>query len=138
MNIDKYKHTHVDILQRIDQLRGLTHAGVADNADALAKGVVEISSVIKLHLSAEDMALYPALARSGNAELAALSQRFQAEMGPIASRFEAFAKQWNTAARLRADEAGFRDAANDVLRRVYERMRREDREFYPHIEAAEW
>lgn len=136
MNIEKYKQTHVDILRRIDALRSLTHAGVALNADALAKGIVDISSVIKLHLSAEDQALYPALSRSGDARLAQLSQRFQTEMGPIAERFNAFAKQWNTAARLRADEAGFRAAANDVLRRVYERMKQEDRDFYPQIEAA--
>ena len=136
VNIDKYKQTHGDILQRIDGLRRLTHAGVAHNADAIARGVVEISSVIKLHLSAEDRALYPALARSVDARLAQLGQRFQAEMGPIASHFDAFAKQWNTAAHLRADEAGFRAAANDVLRRVHERIRQEDRDFYPHVEAG--
>ena len=33
------------------------------------------------------------------------------------------------------DEQGFRDDANRVLRMVHERMQRENREFYPRIEA---
>ncbi|ODU57526.1 MAG: hemerythrin [Comamonadaceae bacterium SCN 68-20] len=135
MNIDKFKHQHVDILRRIAALRELTHAGVARNAEAIAQGIVAMSSVIKLHLSVEDQALYPALQRGEDAELARLGQRFQVEMGPIAAAFDQFARRWNTAQRLREDEAAFRAAANDVLRRVHERMRHEDRDFYPRVEA---
>lgn len=135
MNIDKFKHQHVDILRRIAALRELTHAGVARNAEAIAQGIVAMSSVIKLHLSVEDQALYPALQRGDDADLARLGQRFQVEMGPIAAAFDQFARRWNTAQRLREDEAAFRAAANDVLRRVHERMRHEDRDFYPRVEA---
>jgi hypothetical protein len=101
MNIDKYKHTHVDILRRIDSLRDLTRAGVVPNAAAIAQGIIAMASVIKLHLSAEDQALYPALQRSGDAELSRLSDRFQEEMGPIAAAFDGFVRRWNTAQRLR-------------------------------------
>jgi len=135
MNIDKFKHQHVDILRRIAALRELTHTGVARNAEAIAQGLVAMSAVIKLHLSVEDQALYPALQRGDDAALARLGQRFQVEMGPIAAAFDQFARRWNTAQRLREDEAGFRAAANDVLRRVHERMRHEDRDFYPRVEA---
>ena len=38
MNIEKFKHQHVDILSRIDQLRSLTHAGVEVNAAAIEIG----------------------------------------------------------------------------------------------------
>ena len=137
MNIDRFKHDHVDILGQIDNLRKLTHAGVQDNAAAIARGIVAISSTIKLHLAVEDRMLYPALAKSGNPELARLSQRFQHDMGSIATAFMAFARQWNTAERVRANAQAFRNEANDVLRRVHERMQRENREFYPRIEAEE-
>ena len=43
----------------------------------------------------------------------------------------------NTAESVRANAQAFRAEANDVLRRVYERMQRENREFYPRIEAEE-
>ena len=32
MNIDRFKHEHLDILTGIAELRRLTHAGVTDNA----------------------------------------------------------------------------------------------------------
>lgn len=137
MNIDRFKHDHVDILCQIDGLRRLTHAGVEDNAADIARGIVAISSTIKLHLAVEDRMLYPALAQSGNAELARLSQRFQHDMGSIATAFMSFARHWNTAESVRANAQAFRAEANDVLRRVYERMQRENREFYPRIEAEE-
>ena len=57
MNIEKFKHQHVDILSRIDQLRSLTHAGVEVNAAAIAQGIISFSSLIKLHLAVEDKAL---------------------------------------------------------------------------------
>ena len=135
MNIDKFKHQHTDILRRIAALRGLAHAGVERNAVAIAEGLIAMSAVIKLHLAVEDQALYPALRRGDDEELARLGQCFQSDMGPIAAAFDAFAHRWNTAQRLRADGQGFRADANDVLRRVYERMQREDREFYPRVEA---
>ena len=74
MNIDKFKHQHLDILRSIDLLRQLTHAGVERNAAEIAQRIVAMSSTIKLHLAVEDQALYPALQRSGNASLARLLQ----------------------------------------------------------------
>lgn len=135
MQIDKLKHQHVDILRRIAALRQLTHAGVAGNAQAIAEGIVGMSAVIKLHLAVEDQALYPALQRGADAGLAHLGRQYQDEMGPLAQVYDAFARRWNTAQRLRDDAEGFRADANDVLRRLHERMQRENREFYPRIEA---
>lgn len=137
MRIDKFKHQHVDILQRVAALRELTRAGVAANAQAIAEGIIGMSAVIKLHLAVEDQALYPALQRSGDAALARMGRQYQDEMGPLAQAYEAFARRWNTAQRLQGDPEGFRADANDVLRRLHERMQRENREFYPRIEAAE-
>jgi hypothetical protein len=137
MNIDRFKHDHVDILSQIDTLRKLTHAGVEHNADAIARGIVAISSTIKLHLAVEDRMLYPTLRACGNDELARLSARFEQEMGSIATAFMAFVRRWNTAEHVRGEAQAFRAEANDVLRRVYERMQRENREFYPRIEAEE-
>ncbi|HNM40887.1 MAG TPA: hemerythrin domain-containing protein, partial [Giesbergeria sp.] len=63
MNIDKFKHQHVDILGNIAALRRLAQAGVAHNATEIARLIVSMSSTIKLHLAVEDQALYPALQR---------------------------------------------------------------------------
>lgn len=135
MQIDKLKHQHTDILRRVASLRALTHAGVADNAEAIAQGMIAMSAIVKLHLAVEDQALYPALQRGGDAELARLGRHYQSEMAPLAQAYDAFVRRWNTAARLRSDAEGFREDANAVLRQLHARMQRENLEFYPRIEA---
>lgn len=137
MNIDKLKQQHVEILRHVDDLRRLSRAGVADNAQGIAGGVVAMSSLIKLHLAAEELALYPALQRSGNPMLAQLGARFQSDMRPIAAAFDAFARRWNTAQSIRADVDGFRRAANETLRCLWERMRLENRDFYPKVQTEQ-
>ena len=137
MNIDKFKHQHTDILHSIATLRDLTHAGVVPNAAEIARRIVAMSGTIKLHLAVEDQALYPALQRGGDEALARMGRQYQHEMGPIASAYDAFARRWNTADSVRRDAEGFRSEANVVLRRVFERMQREDHDFYPRIEEEE-
>lgn len=137
MNIDKLMNDHAEILRQVDSLRSLSRKGIAENATGLAKGVVGMSSLIKLHLAAEERALYPALKRSGDAALAQLGTRFQTDMGPIAVAFGAFAQHWNTAQSIRSDAEGFRRAANETLRCLFERVRLENRDFYPVVQAAQ-
>lgn len=56
-------------------------------------------------------------------------------MAPLAQAYDAFVRRWNTAQHLREDAEGFRADANNVLRRLHERMQRENLEFYPRIDA---
>ena len=137
MNIDRFKHEHTDILTGIAALRRLAHAGVTDNAAEIAQRIVAMSSTIKLHLAVEDRVLYPALRKGSDPALARLGAQFQQEMEAIASAYMAFARRWNTADSVKSNPEGFRADANTVLRTVYERMQREDRDFYPRIEAQE-
>ncbi|MBS7349944.1 MAG: hemerythrin domain-containing protein [Comamonas sp.] len=137
MNIEKFKHQHVSILQHLADLRKLSQAGVIENAQAIAQGVVAMGGIIKLHLAVEDQVLYPALQNSGNTEMTRLGQQFQTNMGPIADAFDEFARRWNTAHSVLQDPEGFRTHANTVLRRLHERMLLENREFYPRIEAMD-
>lgn len=135
MNIEKFKHQHVDILGSIDTLRSLVKAGVANNATEIARLIVTMSSTIKLHLAVEDRALYPALLRCTDVDLARMGQRYQQEMGSIARAYDGFARRWNRPESVRRAERDFQDDANRVLRMVHERMQRENRDFYPRIEA---
>ncbi len=136
MNIDRFKDDHVRILDAIGTLRQLTHGGVLENADAIAREVVVMSSTIKLHLSAEDRSLYPALKASGDQALVRLSASYQHEMGEIADNYAQFAGRWNTREQVAADPEGFRADANHTLKAVHDRMQRENRDFYPRIEGS--
>lgn len=135
MNIDKFKQQHVDIIKCISDLRELSRSGVGDNAEKISQLIISMSSMIRLHLAVEDNALYPALKTSSNSSLARMGERFQDEMGSIASAYLSFARRWNTAANLRQNPDEFRADANNVLKLLFDRMRQEDTEFYPAIEA---
>lgn len=135
MNIDKFKHQHLDILDSIARLRASSQDGVAEHAEEIAAQIVAMSGVVRLHLAVENETLYPALAR-GDLRLARMSQAYQNDMGDIAADYLAFAGRWNLASQLARAPEQFRQEANRVLRDLYQRIRREDREFYPAIESA--
>lgn len=135
MNIDKFKHQHEKIYNGIHALRAYTQAGIVDNADKIAGAVVSMSSTIKLHLAVEDTVLYPALQKSERVAIAKKGREFQTEMQPIATSYEQFARRWNLAGNVAGDPEGFRADANRVLKMLHGRIQREDREFYPDIEA---
>jgi hypothetical protein len=137
MNIDKFKQQHVDILTCIAKLRKLSQAGVVDNAENIAQLIISMSSTIKLHLAVEDRTLYPTLARSRDAFLVSKGRQFQLEMGAIAQAYEKFALRWNSARKLQEDGDAFKADANIVLRRIHERMQRENVDLYPKVEALQ-
>ncbi len=136
MNIDKFKHQHLDILSAITGLRKLVRDGIAAHAHDISQCIIAMSGVIKLHLAVEDRVLYPALEASGNAELADMSRHYRDEMDGIAGAYLAFAAKWNKPRLLMAQPEDFRQEANQVLKTLYERMKKEDGEFYPVIEAS--
>ncbi|HWI83348.1 hemerythrin domain-containing protein [Ramlibacter sp.] len=136
MNIDKFKHQHVEILNGIEELRRLARQGIAQSARTIAARVVSLSSVVRLHLAVEDRVLYPSVEATGDERLKSMSRSYQEEMDGIATAYLSFAARWHTAPQIEKDPEGFRASANVVLKQVFERMQRENREFYPAIEAA--
>jgi hypothetical protein len=134
MDISKFKHQHLEIRRCISELRHHSKAGIAAHAAEIARLVNQMSSVIKLHLAAEDRGLYPALRASGNRDAASLGDRYQQEMSGIVPRYMEFARKWITAAQVRGDPEGFRADANRVLKALHDRVNREDRDFYPVVE----
>lgn len=137
MNIDKFKHQHREILTCIAELRELARGGIEAHARQIAGRIIAMSSLIKLHLAVEDRVLYPALQASGDQALMRMSQQYQGEMQGIARAYLAFAARWNTAASLTQQPEAFRSEANQVLKLLFERMKQEDSEFYPAIDALE-
>ncbi|MYM22627.1 hemerythrin domain-containing protein [Duganella sp. FT135W] len=136
MNIDKFKHQHIDILGAIAGLRTLVQTGITEHAAEISQRIVAMSGIIKLHLAVEDKVLYPALEASSNTSLARLSRHYRDEMDGIAGTYLMFAGKWNTPRLMAEQPELFRHEANSVLKTLYQRMKKEDREFYPAIEAA--
>lgn len=134
MNIDKMKNQHHEIINKINELRAFSHAGVSEHAQNIAQTVVSMSSVIKVHLSAEDQFLYPYLENVDDQKLKKMSSRLQREMADIVVEYEMFSRRWNTTQKIIGHDDEFRRDANIVLRKVHERMQKENKEFYPLVE----
>lgn len=134
MDIDRFKRQHVEILERIDALRKLVHLGIEKRAVDIARQVHELGMVVKTHLAVEDRILYPTVSQAGDERLAALGAAYQQEMQGIANAYIRFTSKWSDPVRLSATPDDFRAEANTVLKSVYQRMQRENREFYPAIE----
>jgi hypothetical protein len=135
MDIDRFKHQHVDILSGIAVLRKLAHQGVEDRAVDIAHELKALSAVVTSHLAIEDRILSPSIRRSGDVGMARMAQSYQEDMKGIANAFINFARRWSSATVLAKNPDDFRHEANSVLRDVHARMLRENREFYPAIEA---
>jgi hemerythrin-like domain-containing protein len=134
MNTDRYKKEHVVILTEVSELRKLVESGIPENADAIAKALVSMSAKVKLHLSAEDQFLYPALAGSVNPAVAKIGKKFQKEMGGIAAAYLEFIGKWNLASKLAANPEGFRADANNIFKALHQRIQSENQELYPLAE----
>lgn len=93
MNIEKFRADHVSMLGSVNELRRLVHAGIADNAAAIASMVISISATIKLHLAAEDRVLYPSLKSSNNTQAIQIAEKYQTEMGTIAAAYREFSRE---------------------------------------------
>ena len=135
MNIDKFKQQHIEIMGCVMELRRFANDGIGENAENIAKLIITMSSIIKLHLAVEDQILYPALQNGNNSALTIMGKKFQDEMTTIASAYMRFARKWNHAANVAGDPEGFRSDANRVLKILHDRMQKENADFYPAIEA---
>ena len=135
MDISRFKQQHVQILDGIAELRNLAHAGIAGNAEAIARKVDQLSQVVTRHLAVEDRILYPAVQKANTPELARMGENYQNEMQGIANAYIAFSRRWSDAKALRDTPEAFRREANTVLKTVFTRMQKENHEFYPAVEA---
>lgn len=131
MDIEKFKKDHNAILTLVTELRKTSQAGVAENADAIAQQIRAVSSIIKLHLAAEDRVLYPAFAKSQNPSVSKIGEQFRLEMGNIASAYMAFSGKWGVGTEVAHHPDGFREAANNIFKALHQRIQRENQVLYP-------
>lgn len=135
MDITRFKTQHVEILGGIGELRRLAKAGISENAHAIAQKLAALSSVVTRHLAVENRILYPAVQQAADPALARMGKAYQDEMEGIANAYIAFSRRWETAQQVREQPEQFREDANKVLKVLHERMQKENREFYPAVDA---
>jgi hemerythrin-like domain-containing protein len=136
MDLKKFKADHRAIVVRLTELRRLSESDVVENANRIADAIALMSLAIRLHLTAEEAILYPAMAKSADFETVRVGRRFRVEIRGIAADYAKFARKWAATQRVIADPAGFRDDARRVLGTIHRRIEHENQELYPLAENA--
>ena len=88
------------------------------------------------HLKTEDWLLYPRLLKSGDATIVRTAQTFGDEMGGLAQAYRAHVEEW-TAWPIQTNWAGYCHDCREILDALASRIRRENHELYPLLEARD-
>ncbi|PZT93153.1 MAG: hypothetical protein DI625_11290 [Sphingomonas sp.] len=104
-------------------------------ASAVAPLRWRLSRLLLAHLAKEDRLLHPLLQRGGDPVAAALSRRFEEEMGGLADAFKAYMHDWN-GQQIADDPDGFETATRGLAAVLADRIRREETQLYRHIPGA--
>lgn len=132
-----YRQHHEElraIAARIDAVLDL--GAITVSPDEAAAVVRDLFGKFSVHLAIEDKSLYPRAKAAGNPRLLAVASRFEAEMGDLGKRFDAYRQSWPGPLAIGRDPARFARETRAVLAALRERVGREETELYDLIDAA--
>lgn len=106
---------------------------LAEDAQASLK---RFAVVLSRHLAFEDEHLYPKLARSTSAEVAATAQRYRAEMGDLRGNFMAFVENWSAPGAIESAKGDYFSDWLNIREALVRRIEAEDGHLYEVAEKA--
>lgn len=130
----KLSEEHAALIEASDALMTLLRAPAPDLV-ALDRLRWRMMRVLLLHLAQEDHLMYPRLRSSPDPLTREIAERFQREMGDLATNYRAYALRWGASA-IAADWNGFRTESRKIIAALQRRIRREETELYPRIASA--
>ncbi|MGE5475909.1 MAG: hemerythrin domain-containing protein [Bacteroidales bacterium] len=134
---ETYRQHHQElraITARIEVL--LDAQSIAAEPDKVAGVVRELFGKFSVHLAIEDNSLYPRAKGLADARLREVASRFEAEMGGLSERFDAYRRAWPGPLAIARDPARFASETRAVLGALKERVAREESQLYDLIDAA--
>ena len=109
----------------------IEHFEDGDDAYPIGLDLAKLHGLLRIHLTQEDVVLYPAMIGSGDTKLAMIASRFAIEMGDLADQFERFVRRWGSSAVIGARFDHFRSEALAIFAALETRIDRENDELYP-------
>lgn len=91
-----------------------------------------LSRLLLAHLAKEDRLLHPMLQRGDDPVAAALSRRFEEEMGGLSDGFKAYMQDWD-APRIAERPDAFEAATRGLAAALADRIHCEETQLYRHI-----
>jgi len=133
---DRLRQQHDLATIMTDHLRNLVRRDrPGDYAIEIATQLARLLNVLQIHLAEEDEYLYPTLIAIEDRNAAALAQRYQLEMGSLASNLEDFMQRWSSSAVIALNFAAFKIALDLLLGALLARIECENATLYPIADA---
>lgn len=123
---------HTDLARMVDELRRAVDDDEPD-FERLAHARWRLGFLLAVHLAKEDKHVYPALKRHENASLASLATKYETEMGDIDQRYRDYLADWPIQ-MITKRWLQFRLATTDLMDKLVQRIKREERELYPLLD----
>ena len=133
-----FRQQHKELLELVGQIDKLLKPGeLAIDSSPVSQLLPVLSGKLRLHLKAEEKALYPVLINHQDETLRALALKYQKQMGGLAGKYEEYAQRWHTKASIEMSAEAFVKETKAVFQALGERIAREDNELYELYDKAE-
>lgn len=114
----------------------LDPTAIHNDPPAIANVVRELFGKFSVHLAIEDNSLYPRTKAHADARLRETATRFEAEMGGLRLRFDAYRKAWPGPLAIARDPTAFVTETREVLDALKARVGREETQLYDLIDQT--
>ncbi len=104
---------------------------------AARRALAAFTGKLRVHAAMEQDALYPRLLASENPDVAKKARELDAEVGTLYATFFTYLERWSSAESIKAAPEDFGRETMMQLHLLGQRMKREDRELYPLVDALE-
>lgn len=132
----KLRQEHAKLVEIVGRLSKIITQSRPPSAGDLFKIRHELTSTLIVHLKAEDWVLYPRLLASPDLRVARTAREFCEEMGGLASAYASHTDKW-TAHSIAADWSGYCEETRGIIEALVRRIKRENHELYPMLEALD-
>lgn len=132
---DLLRKDHQKLLGIVNNLKPMLSASTAGQKASEIKALLsQLAGTIQIHLAMEDKMVYQQML--SNPSTKAIAERFQREMGGIASAFTGYITKYNTANAISANPSAFIADTEAILSALGKRITREESELYPAFDKT--
>jgi hypothetical protein len=132
----RFARQHAEIVELSKSLlSSLDTRSLEQDPTAARRALATFAGRLRVHAAMEQEALYPRLLASKSPAVAAKAKELHDEIGPIYQAFFSFLGRWPDAASIQGDPQGFCRETMMELQRLKLRLKRENEELYPMVDA---
>jgi hemerythrin superfamily protein len=107
------------------------------DSSEMRRKLARFTGKLKLHAAMEEEALYPRLLAHKDEELRQKARALLDEVGSLYGEYFAFSARWLKPGAIEEETSAFGEDLFRVLKLLGKRLRRENRELYPLVDALD-